>query len=303
MNLLPTNEIINNCPALIETEQRYVIARQSTMVRDLTETELYAGMVIVIGNMFKENGGIPSKEQNEKDLIDRQSTAMVRELKLYFKTMTIAEIRIAFEMGVREDLGKYFGLSITTYNKWCKKYLALPERVDSFRKWQHWVLQEESKPEHVPTELEKLQIMQEGCINFLNDFFKLKRTEGFLIGNIHYDYLLKLDVIAPKMEKRRQCFEKARTQMMSDVEYKRKRGNFKAIEAQAALQKLSDDSDVNLHALAKRIYLQEFLEYIVEMKLQHKLLTTLENNYAVKKSALENAQTRANDQNKETAGR
>ena len=115
-----------------------------------------------------------SKSGEDKAMLTQ---GLVLEAINYFPNITIPEVRIALNCGIRGEYGQYFGLSIASFHNFIKSFLAEEKRQIAIKKQFDY---EESLKEKPITEEDKQKleaIFWEREVQRLNDFKRTKRLE------------------------------------------------------------------------------------------------------------------------------
>ena len=105
-----------------------------------------------------------------------------------FATLTLEDINLCFKMGVRGDLGEYFGINTVSFYQWLKKYKSelLPKTFQEVKKFIPQTKQEE--------DIDKKSLDLEKIENICNVILKYQKdaTYDFMdYGNIHFNFLEK----------------------------------------------------------------------------------------------------------------
>lgn len=74
--------------------------------------------------------GVKPENLPDKEEFTAMVNVLINDIKHYHKKITVAELKIAFNNGVRELYGKYFGINVKTFNDWIRCYLESKERND-----------------------------------------------------------------------------------------------------------------------------------------------------------------------------
>ena len=107
-----------------------------------------------------------------------------------FPTLTLQDVTLCFSMGVRGNLGEYFGLNVVTFYGWLKKYKEeiIPEAFNEVKKYLPPAQLEEPKVDYKKLDFDKVENICKEIISFnengiydFNDY-----------GNIHFNFLNKL---------------------------------------------------------------------------------------------------------------
>ncbi len=79
--------------------------------------EIYNPLVVLIGYIYLLRGQKPDTEE-----LVFQASELERELKDNYSYLTLEEVRIALENGVKKRYGEYFGLNVVSYIEWLDAY-------------------------------------------------------------------------------------------------------------------------------------------------------------------------------------
>lgn len=74
--------------------------------------------------------GVKREKLPDKEEFAAMVNVLIKDIEHYHKKITVAELKIAFNNGVRELYGKYFGINVKTFNDWIRFYLESKERKD-----------------------------------------------------------------------------------------------------------------------------------------------------------------------------
>ena len=107
-----------------------------------------------------------------------------------FPTLTLQDINLCFSMGVRGNLGEYFGINVVTLYGWLKKYKeeVIPEATKEVNLYIKPAQLEEPKIDYKKLDLEKVDNICSAIELYIND--SIYDFNDF--GNIHYKFLDKL---------------------------------------------------------------------------------------------------------------
>lgn len=175
-----------NLPTQISSKSRSVyLAHSGDMIKNISD------MNIVVNSIHQSiNRSIADKGVNialeELDYIKRSVTD---DILKDFHTLSLQDVQLCFSMGVRGNLGEYFGMNVVTFYNWLKTYKEdiIPESVGEVKKYLPPVVVVEEKIDYKKLDLDKVDNIcnliisynESGIYNF-NDF-----------GNIHFKLLDK----------------------------------------------------------------------------------------------------------------
>lgn len=107
-------------------------ARNLPRVRELETGAILSPITAAIGKVFLVAGQAPKNEEEKKALKEDlafMASELTKDIEIRFPGLTLEEIAIALEKGVRKDFGKYYGLNVVTFNDWISAYANSPERL------------------------------------------------------------------------------------------------------------------------------------------------------------------------------
>ena len=178
------------------------------------------------------------------------------DLQTRFKTLTLHEVKIALDNGVRGEYGEYFGINIVSINRWLKAYSASDERKEALRIYNTAQLPQKCQP----TNDEKRTMMHGACKRAYQIFVETGIVYDF--GNAVYDHLDSEGLIKISKEKKMEIFETARRELIAEAKQiaVTKNGDAKIpyINALKSIENNNKDTRCKIAARAKRIALLLF---------------------------------------------
>jgi uncharacterized protein (DUF433 family) len=179
--------LYNNLPSNISSKSRNVyLAHKNDMIKNIGDFN------IVVNSIHQSiNRSIADKGVNMllEDL-DYLKRSVTEDILKDFPTLTLQDVQLCFSMGVRGNLGEYFGMNVVTFYNWLKTYKEeiIPECVSEVVKnLPPAKIEQEEIIDYKKLDFDKIDNLCEviiahrenGIYNF-NDF-----------GNIHYKFLHK----------------------------------------------------------------------------------------------------------------
>ena len=104
------------------------IALNDNRIMTCKQEAIKSSLTVMVSSVFTMAG----QEMKEKDL-----AAIIREvskdLQTRYKSLTLEEVKIALDNGVRGDYGQYMGINVVSINGWLKAYMNSDERKKAIR--------------------------------------------------------------------------------------------------------------------------------------------------------------------------
>ena len=94
-----------------------VVAVDRPKVRELSTPEVYNPLVVLIAHLYLLRG-----QQVEAGDLRFQAGELEQELRSSYPWLSLEEVRIALDNGVKKKYGEYYGLNVITYLDWIKAY-------------------------------------------------------------------------------------------------------------------------------------------------------------------------------------
>lgn len=170
-------------------------------VSNLSRSVYQANSSVMIKNVGDMNVVVKSIHQSvNKAIADKGVNMDVKEinhLKLSitddiikdFPTLTLQDIVLCFNMGIRGNLGEYYGVNVVTLYGWLKKYKEeiIPKMVSEVKNFLPPAQEVEEVIDYEKFDLDKVENICSAIILFNDE--KLYVFNDF--GNIHYNFLYK----------------------------------------------------------------------------------------------------------------
>ena len=119
-----------------------VVAVDRPKVRELSTPEVYNPLVVLIAHLYLLRG-----QQVEAGDLRFQAGELEQELRSSYPWLSLEEVRIALDNGVKKKYGEYYGLNVITYLDWIKAY----NESEARRKAKEEAERAKLPPPHVPT--------------------------------------------------------------------------------------------------------------------------------------------------------
>ncbi len=184
-NLIKTTSV--NLPKEVSSKSRSVYqANSSSMIKNIDDMNIVINSIhqAINKTIFEKGVNINIDDLNQLKIMVQD------DILKDFSTLTIQDINLCFSMGVRGNLGEYYGLNVVTFYGWLKKYKeeVIPEAINEVLQHLPPAIIEEPKIDYKQLDLEKV----ENICNAINQFVEKEVYEFNDYGNIHFNLLNKL---------------------------------------------------------------------------------------------------------------
>lgn len=142
-------------PILSKSEMQIVRATIEETASSLAAKSLRVleiKFVDIISAVFYSLG----RDVDDNDLSKLAELLSAEVCKSEFSNLTVSEIRIALENGIRKDYGDYFGVNIVAFNQFLRGYISDQKRIEAIKKQQDWEDQQK-QPEITAKFLEQIK--------------------------------------------------------------------------------------------------------------------------------------------------
>lgn len=162
-------------------------ANSSVMIKNIPD------MNIVVNSIHQSiNRAIADKGVNmEIEDMNYLKRSITDDILKDFTTLTLQDIILCFNMGVRGNLGEYFGLNVVTFYGWLKKYKEeiLPKMFSEVKNYLPTAQEVVEDIDYKKLDLDKIE-------NICSAISLLKEEGNYVFndfGNIHYNFLDKFN--------------------------------------------------------------------------------------------------------------
>lgn len=227
------------------------------MVKNINDKILNRELMKIIFKTYFYCGFEPP---NEKTL-EFQIMEIVKDLKEYFPGFTVAEIEKSFELGAKNELCEWVGLSVATYHKW----------LNSFRYSQHrQKLIQNNLPALPPPRKPSAEEIDLRMTTFaLKAFSEFKATRTFEdIGNSVYNFLDEKKMIPFTNERKKQIYEQAKAKVLIEKNNQKSdlhKNYFGKMQIAKEIEKIRKDESELTKIAAKKEALKIFFSDLIEM--------------------------------------
>lgn len=185
-NLIKSTSV--NLPKEVSNLSRNVYqANSSVMIKNVGDMNIVVNSIHQSINKTIADKGI-NMDIEDMNYLKRSITD---DILKDFPTLTLQDIVLCFNMGVRGNLGEYFGLNVVTFYGWLKKYREeiIPKMVSEVKIYLPPVQEVSETIDYKALDLDKI----ENICSAINLFKEEKKYVFNDFGNIHYNFLDKLN--------------------------------------------------------------------------------------------------------------
>ena len=236
-------------------------ALRSPRVRDLEEVSIQKPIGALIARVYALKGANLAPED-----LRFMANELARSVKERFPGLSVEEVGIALDKGVKGDYGEYFGLSVITFLSWLRSYQESGLRSTA---------QDEIAPKAIAqtrtiTERE-LRIMERE--NALDSFKRYKAGHRPLLPVVSartYDSLVSLGMISDTKEEKLRAMEEAKAIKKEEIVVDRLK---KTYILSRSIDKLSNvlsqeltETNPGLIIRAKEVLLLRYFDRLIKAK-------------------------------------
>jgi len=252
-------------PAVYTAQETAIMqAQNSPTILSLQKNEIKAQINGYLMKAFTDAGisinGQTSSDKERTILILSDSVA--DDLIQYFKTLTIQEIGLAVQNGIRGEYGEFYGINVKTIHQFCKAFRDSFERNETMRK-----MKQETEPdEQRLSQAEIDKIMVPACLKAFENY----KATGELIdfGGAKFVYLKSLGLISLTPERQTEIMEQAKKEQAEESNraiFKSGADSMAGIIAGKILKNL--DKHETVKNAARLIALREYFDYLIEFEI------------------------------------
>ena len=263
-----------NLPQEVSQQSRSVYeANSSTAIRKISDKNVVVNSIHQSINRSIADKGVNMEAEDMKYLKKSVTDDILND----FSNLSLQDIQLCFKMGVRGNLGEYFGINVVTFYQWLKKYKEdiLPQTFHEVSKFLPPAKAEEPQVDFKMLDLEKVN----GICNAIDKYKQEKIYDFNDIGNIHYKFLKRNNVFDFSDEVINSTKEDARSKFVSELKNK----NLELLGQGKSIQMIQIDSVMDKIEQGDKDF--ESLIDILHLKL---LLKHFIINFSSKKKDLEN---------------
>lgn len=186
------NNLIKSTPINLPKEVSYLSksvyqANSAVMIKKITDINVVVNSIHTSINQSIADKGFNMAIEDMNYL----KRSITQDILRNFYTLTLEDINLCFKMGVRGELGEYFGLSVVSFYGWLKKYKqeVLPKAYSEIKKFLPSPQEVQEVVDYKKLDLEKV----ENICSAISLFNSENKYEFNDFGNVHYNFLDKLN--------------------------------------------------------------------------------------------------------------
>jgi len=196
--------------SLSTTAREVYLAGTKPMIRDIKDKNVVAESVAIAVNRVIADKGV----NMEKDDIQYLKINITSDILRDFIGFSVEDVSLAFSMGVRGQLGEYFGINVSTLYQWLVKYRQ--EVVPKANEEIYYAL-----PKPVVEETVDKKALE---LNLADEIINLVGSEDLMLhndfGNIKYNLLNKYHFINFTIDEKMEFYRNAQHEYKNDLEKK-----------------------------------------------------------------------------------
>ena len=180
-------------PKLSQFEVDLLNATQSTTVLELFEGNNIR-LTDEINHLVSSNFSALGQKAKTEDEIALIVIGLIEEIQSYFPNLTMQELKIASNKGIRGEFGEFMGVNVITYHKFIKAFLNDEKRKDVILKQREYI----EEQNRIKSQSEIAQIEKEFWENETKRIAEFKITGVLKTDN--YETLYKIYEKAGKID-------------------------------------------------------------------------------------------------------
>ena len=281
-NLIKSTSV--DIPKEVSNKNRSVYqANSSVSIKNIEDKNIVVNSIHQAVNRTVADKGVNMQVED----LDYLKKSITDDVIKDFPTLTLQDIVLCFTMGVRGNLGEYFGINVVSLYGWLKKYKeeVIPEAIGEVKRHLPPVQLEEPKIDYRQLDLEKAN----NICSAIDLFIKDGLYEFYDFGNIHFNLLNRLGIFDDVSDTEKESTkEDARQLFISDIKKQNltllaQGKNFQMTDINSLLEKIEygeKDTETMIDISYKKLMIKKF---IINFKTSSKnKLEKFKNNLLIK---------------------
>lgn len=266
-NLAKTEQFdINSLNIDNTSKQVYLSHNNFPKIKEFKDkNEVSAQIDALVNFTFAYKGHSPATERE----YEFTTNALKEDIFLNFNNYTIEDVKLAFKLGVRGELGEYYGLNPKTFYDWLKSY-----KSKYITPVTNNVIALIPKKEVPPPPKKDIDANNKIIIcNVLQDFIKTKQYTFNDFGNVMYEFLFRLGIINFSKDEKNEILSESRVQLKLELTERNEQLNklgktYHKIDLKKAFDEIelesNKDYETQVIMLAKKNALKKFIQACAE---------------------------------------
>lgn len=205
------------------------------------------------------------------------TTAVVKEIFRRFSHMSIGEVQLAIENGVRKDYGGYYGINVVTVNQWLKAFQST-NRVDAM-KYLPLVTGSDKPREFTDEEKKELHLKWFADVEkHYNIFCQTGKFEYYDLKNMFYDLCEKHSLGQLTNPEKQKVYAIALRKFKTEHHPAKAKGRTQRLDFARMLEKLEKgdaSQEIKVKIKAKQIAVKTIFEKLQKGNFDFKTILTL----------------------------
>ena len=234
------------------SEKEIALADCGIKIKDIGDDELCSFVLKLVGQTHLNCG-------QTLDTFRLQETVdeLYKDLKKYYSTLSMEEIKLAFTNGYKKEYGEYYGLNNATYFGWVGAYTNNEKRLKVKK-----IIAEAkiaTKVEPVKSAEEIAYILKAACIKAFDEY----RLGKYVVdaGNVKYNFLVSLGIINFSTERKAEILAATKVRLRHEAIANKER-------AETVEKALSKILDITIISEARKDALFVFFKELKESELE-----------------------------------
>jgi len=262
-NLIKLNQIdISNINVDNQTKRFFLSHTSNSKISEyIDKNEVSEKIDAIINYTFAYKGQTPSTQREYEFM----SNAIKEDVFLNFYSYTLEDIENAFKLGVRGELGEYYGLNPKTFYSWLKDY---KEKIlnPSISK----IYKSLPAPQIAPPNQKEVDEYSKRLVcDVYSKFCQQNIYEFNDIGNLIYNFLERIGLINLSLKDKNEIFNQSKISLKNELinkndDLKRLGKTFQKLDLEKAFSEieLGGNKDFNnqLIVISKKLALKKFIQ-------------------------------------------